>query len=358
MPDWLHLEYLALPYFLRTYIESSYISLPFFYVLSGFVLYYNYDKIDFSEPKNRRFFWIKRFARLAPVFYLSLPLGAYLLYCNKIKQVGAVYSLVGSLKNLLINAVFLGAWIPESLNLNFPSWSNSAEMFYYFLFPFLVPMVCRFSKTSAAWGLFLSFAFGAMIQCLGVWMFPDISRWPKELVHVPMETVNFFRLNPLAHLNEFLFGLCLSRLFSFFPEGNAHFRRNELWFVCSLVFILFSLPLLTFLPYLMLISFFLLPWIAFVIWFGARPRSGAGAWLEKPFFLLLGEASYALYILHIPLKSMFTLVTGHWFPDFPQKYLIIPFLLLAPGFACLVHLYFENPARKAWTRFLEKTLNH
>src|ERR1035437_982751 len=49
------------------FVASGFTAVTLFFVLSGFILAYNYDRI-----RSRREFWISRFARIYPVYFLSL----------------------------------------------------------------------------------------------------------------------------------------------------------------------------------------------------------------------------------------------------------------------------------------------
>jgi len=49
------------------FVASGYTAVTLFFVLSGFILAYNYGRI-----RSRKEFWISRFARIYPVYFLSL----------------------------------------------------------------------------------------------------------------------------------------------------------------------------------------------------------------------------------------------------------------------------------------------
>ena len=58
--------------YLYPVIDNSYVFVGFFFLLSGFVLAYNYA--DRPTPLDKRQFWRARFARLYPIYLLSLVL--------------------------------------------------------------------------------------------------------------------------------------------------------------------------------------------------------------------------------------------------------------------------------------------
>jgi peptidoglycan/LPS O-acetylase OafA/YrhL len=67
-----------------------------------------------------------------------------------------------------------------------------------------------------------------------------------------------------------------------------------------------------------------------------------GGWLARLFSLrpvvYLGKASYAMYILHIPILWW----AVSW-PSFAVTYLYVPFVV---GLSCVVYAVFEEPANR------------
>jgi peptidoglycan/LPS O-acetylase OafA/YrhL len=56
--------------------DKGYVSVGLFFVLSGFILTYTYADSTHSAPLNRRAFWAARFARIYPVYLLSVVIAA------------------------------------------------------------------------------------------------------------------------------------------------------------------------------------------------------------------------------------------------------------------------------------------
>lgn len=107
----------------------GYIGVAFFFMLSGFVL--TWSRRDGDDVRG---FYRRRFARIAPVYWVCLA-GATLLLIvgtgNPIKPV----------LTALPSVLALQAWVPVPeiyFGGNGPGWSISAEMFFYFCFPLLV----------------------------------------------------------------------------------------------------------------------------------------------------------------------------------------------------------------------------
>ena len=88
-----------------------------------------------TEANPTRKFYIRRFLRIAPLFWLAIPL--YLL----INGTGPSYNApngIGPLQ-VLLTATFLHGFWPDSVNSVVPGdWSIAAEMTFYLVFPFVI----------------------------------------------------------------------------------------------------------------------------------------------------------------------------------------------------------------------------
>jgi peptidoglycan/LPS O-acetylase OafA/YrhL len=91
-------------------------------------------------------FFIRRFFRIAPMFWLAIP---FYLWLN-----GASHDYVpGGISwwHVLLTASFLHGWHPENINTIVPGgWSIADEMTFYLLFPFLVFLLNNWRVTAVA----------------------------------------------------------------------------------------------------------------------------------------------------------------------------------------------------------------
>ena len=118
-------------------VKHSYSFVDFFFVLSGFVITYNYQKIT-----NLKVYVIKRFVRLFPllvytslIYLLCIFVRDYLIFnfSPTISNKVFVYKNLGL--NFLNNILFLNSTpIIGPSNINGPSWSISSEMISYIFF--------------------------------------------------------------------------------------------------------------------------------------------------------------------------------------------------------------------------------
>ena len=108
-------------------IASTFVS--YFFVLSGFILVVaNAKAVRLQQFPSAANFWINRFARIYPLFFL-----AFLLSIPQFHEATGAYP---TPQALLANVLLCQAWVPlRSFSINFPDWSLSCELFFYLLFP-------------------------------------------------------------------------------------------------------------------------------------------------------------------------------------------------------------------------------
>ena len=125
--------------FLGNIADHGYLAVDLFFIMSGFVIAFNYgwsfDHVNWAQ--YRKFIWA-RIARLYPlhifvmVLYLSNPI-LILIFSNQ-KILGQRYDFGYYLLSLFL----IQNWgFTENIGWNVPAWSISAEFFTYLTFPLL-----------------------------------------------------------------------------------------------------------------------------------------------------------------------------------------------------------------------------
>jgi peptidoglycan/LPS O-acetylase OafA/YrhL len=155
---------------------------------------------------------------------------------------------------------------------------------------------------------------------------------------------SFLLYFPLFHLPKFLFGMALGKFFT---------ERRPPAMVCVALFWASALTLLALfvarplLPTWIFNDAILSPLHACLI-VGAA-GGGAPRLLELPFLVLLGEASYAIYILHAPLEF-------YWHALATSSLSVVPatlsYCLFVVAFALLAHRFIERPLRRSLIKVL------
>ncbi|KRC65462.1 hypothetical protein ASE12_12290 [Aeromicrobium sp. Root236] len=124
-----------------------------FFVLSGFIITYIYaERMTTFSWAGTRDFWRHRFARIYPVYALSLALFIAFVAITQRLTDPPIPSVVIEPGSIIRNALFLHS-LPDGMVINPPAWSLPGEVVAYALFPVLVLAVVRIPKAWIAFGL-------------------------------------------------------------------------------------------------------------------------------------------------------------------------------------------------------------
>jgi peptidoglycan/LPS O-acetylase OafA/YrhL len=135
-----------------TLLSVPKLAVDLFMMISGFLMVANAAREPLSDPSNRLRFWLRRFFRLAPVYYLALALvwvtqdwyrlgyvnlqeanpGAWLgLHLDDLPQVNSF-----TLANAIAHVTFVFGMSPYwASSTMLPDWSLGLEMQFYLAFP-------------------------------------------------------------------------------------------------------------------------------------------------------------------------------------------------------------------------------
>lgn len=326
------------------FVDSGSAGVDFFFVLSGFILAYTYLCDDGKSRTSARDFWIARVARVYPVYVVIMvaALAPYLILRH-----GSPVSPLCTDPPLpvegLLRVLLLQAWAPcGQLGWDGPSWTLSAEAFFYLCFPLLAAGAARLScRRLLAVAVLCWTALASVARLYDVAAphggYPASSPW-----------LLWEYTNPLLHLPEFVLGLTLGLLFLR--------RRGHAPAVYSFLSIVVGVAVLCVLTiagqasdrWIGVIS---LPAFAVLIWCLAFGRGPLAAFFASRPLVALGEASYALYLLHVPLREIMAFppvinVLGNLHLDGPFSF-FTAYFLIALGLSILVNRYIETPARRA-----------
>jgi len=275
-------------------VNSGYISVSYFILLSGFVLSYNYAGAARRGEFRTLRFWEARFTRLFPIYLLSLLL-AWRMFSPEYHAHTHFLFWTG----IVLTPLMLQGWVPQIATfLNTPAWTISAEAFYYLLFPWMARW-----KRAFRLGPHLAKMFGVWMLSLipgALYMFfnPDgishLDRWSYG------PWLQALKYTPLPHLPGFVFGVLLADLDE--RIGRAARLRTVLGFF-GLAGVLAVLSFSSVLPYAILHDGLLMPLFGCIVLGLAGENFLASGFSWRP-LVFIGEASYCLYLLHFNLWKL------------------------------------------------------
>jgi peptidoglycan/LPS O-acetylase OafA/YrhL len=329
------------PGFLGNLQQLGYVGVSLFFVLSGFILVYVHANRD-SRPG---IFWRERFARIYPAYLFALILTApnFFYVCIKLKDLDIPFYAWAKMHLPLSSTLVVTltqSWVPPAaLVWNPPAWSLSVEAFFYLLFPFMLPRILRLSDRNLVRMVSLCWLVSLGVSFAYCWFDPDQVGRATDQMNV-LFWLNILKFNPLVRLPEFVLGACCGVLFL---RGRLQKSWGSWLLLSGLVgfaLVVFASPQI---PYPILHNGLLAPVFAAMI-VGLALRPAWMSWLEWKPLVLLGNASYSLYLLHSFVLTSYFLPMGKL--NHPGPLGMTIGMLLPIGIAILVYRFIEEPARR------------
>ncbi len=293
----------ALPGPLQAIARSGYLAVPVFFILSGFVLARSYAATEWNPGSLRRYL-AGRFARVYPVYLLSLLIVLPFIVKAKDEPKGWLVAMHLTLLQGWFTGHYTAGW-------NTPAWSLSCEMFFYLIFPALIFVM-------KDWGRKRTLGAAAvaclLTQCMAAAGVSD-------------------RLLPLIHVPDFLMGIATARAFEIlaFQSGRWLYR---LGLTGSGLLIAYA----QYLPHSIPLYVFLRPLTAMALLGLALGGGALARHLSSKPLVYLGKASYAMYILHIPILW--------WAVSWPQEVIRYGYVAFVVAVSCLTYTLLEEPANR------------
>jgi peptidoglycan/LPS O-acetylase OafA/YrhL len=317
-----------------TFLRKGYLWVDLFFVLSGFVMALNYAA-PFACRGTARWrayinFLIRRLARIYPLYFLiTLESAATFVLRHQ--------SHPGFTGILTANIAMVQAWgIAPSLE--GATWSVSTEWAAYLMFPALAAAALASRRSTAA-----MLALAALAGIVAISLAHGV-RLPGQDRSGPLDIYSEATPAPVLRcVAEFVLGLLAYRWFLF--AGAA----RHLWTVLLLCTILGAMAL----PETDVLVVALFPPLVATLALsnGPLPRL-----LGSPPFLLLGNISYSVYLLHGKFLRVETWTDralaplGLWAVPISTIFT----MLLVYGFAMLVHRAVELPSRAVMRRLVTR----
>lgn len=246
-------QYLSTSNFTKNICNNGDLGVQFFFILSSFTLFTSYSKRKLVEGEfvNRNFF-IRRFFRIAPYYYIAGSV--YIIYQLFIKNESV------NIKNLIGNYLFInGLYLPGINDIPPGGWSIGVEMLFYLLIPVLFYYIDSLKKAIAlflctmAMSILVNHYFLSYTTNLLGLIFRSINQWsfyfwlPNQLpvfilgivlFYIYKHVVFSFRLGQILLISSILliFVFCFHEFKVDYPN---YFIKRE--YVYGLFFVCFSI---------------------------------------------------------------------------------------------------------------------
>ena len=315
-----------------------------FIFISGFLMTLILKDMSRISWSGLRQFYLRRFFRIAPAFYVALLLYVSFHSFFSAGLVGAetffntpypITNLAGPLgwRPIVLNVLFLhGLWPSEATKIFGPAWSLSLEMQFYLVAPFVV---CLFRRAP----------FRTLVLLLA-------TNWIGNRL--------FGIYGHTGWIANFTYPSFLpNRIFLFILGGSyciyVFDRRPQDLIICLLT-IAGIFPLMGLKSSLVCVAFTAIVHLA--ISSERRWREAWTAVAECKLTHLIAEWSYGIYLIHIFCMAL----AGHWLlhtgPGFPRLLVFAIYaavvVTLSVTIAALLHTFVERPARDFGKRFSKR----
>lgn len=284
--------------FLQNMPPSLANGVSFFFVLSGFILYYNYRNMRRQDVGG---FLVNRIARLWPVHAVTFVIclaflpGAEKFLTSPQHQVAALF-----------NLVLLHSYIPIKemvFSVNAVSWSISAELFFYCVLPIII-------LSGRIWLALALSALAVVVQL----SFIEVYGHTALIGATPTEpwAINWFIAiwqNPLVRVFEFVIGVAAGHLFVRHQASDMSRMAATVFEAASIAAVIFVIANQGFvMRHLNLAGLeFWSAWLAqsgggisfaILIYIFAHQAGYISRLLMTPGMIFLGEISFAMYMVH------------------------------------------------------------
>ncbi|MFC5499976.1 acyltransferase family protein [Caenimonas terrae] len=317
--------------------RSGYAGVTLFFVLSGFVIGYNYlDRFESRMSAGLvRDYLVARLARVYPLYVCFIVFG---------------YLAQGMTSLPWTHLFALQPWSADSkvaFGVNAAAWSIGVEAFLYLAFPLLVPVLAWLKVLSSLRRLQVAAVVVVAAMLYAAVYFTSAGLADLPLEH-PASPHRWLYRVPAFRLGDFLLGILGATFFLRYARTDAQGLRR--WsMVTYLAAVLILLLLAARKNFHSAFSWdlaYAVPAMLMILGLAINRGSALSRFLSSPALVLLGESSYAFYLVHLPAAPMHH-GTVRGVPYELALYLV--FLGLVIALSIGLHIAIETPARR-WLR--------
>lgn len=313
--------------------KEGFVGVSFFFVLSGFIIAYNYQEKLLEQTTTKRTFWVARIARIYPLHLLTLLIvaciGGYVQYSDAADW----------LKHFFASTFLLQPFFPSAdyfFSFNSPSWSLGCEQLFYFCFPIIIPFL-KNTKMLA----------GTLIVCLLV-MLIGMYFTPEEQIKA------YWYVNPITRLPDFLVGVLLYQFYRYLSRKKISYSIGTMWEAGTLILFLLFYLCAAYIPKVYRYScYYWLP-VSLLILVFALQKGGISRILSNRFLIIGGEISYSFYLIHLFIILTYSKMAALY--AWPTQWMVsVPIILcITTVLSLLSYYYFEKPTNRWVKRIFTK----
>lgn len=328
--------------------RRGYIGVPLFFMLSGFVLAYNYSDLAPRDGRAVARFWSARIARVMPLYWLVLAVAVVERSLRGTDQDSSLWMQISGVQAWSSDVGIAGGMY------NPVGWSISVELFLYALFPLAVVLVSKVADRAGNAGLVVIVGLIVAVQVV-VWAVVVSRGWADLPSTSSRSAHRILYRTPVTRLAEFVVGMCLALLF----VRGARLTRSIASVVqvgaASIVLIACALGGRS--SGALNAAYYGVLWtvpFALLIYSLASDEGVVARGLRTPVMVRLGAASYALYLTHWKLLHWIDpdgLDTATGLSAYAEMFGLIALGLLV---AELMHRFVEQPCRRWLMRLIRR----
>lgn len=315
------------------FFKEGFVGVSFFFMLSGFIIAYNYQYKLQENQISKRTFWVARIARVYPLHWLTLLIAA--LLGNYVTASGCM----NWGKHFVASLTLTNAYIPQAdyfFSFNSPSWSLCCEQLFYFCFPFLIPLAKNKKQ------LLYLFLILSLLVVIGMYLTPE------------EKIKGYWYVNPITRLPDFIAGMLLFHLYECLKDKPITSGQGSVMEILSvLIFLSFYLFAAEVPKVYRYSCYYWLP-VALLLTSFSLQKGLLSRFLSNRLLMIGGEISYSFYLIHLFVLLTYTEWKNENGFDIAW-YISIPILfgvtLLLSVFS---YLYFEKPMNKRIKSLLNK----
>jgi peptidoglycan/LPS O-acetylase OafA/YrhL len=331
-------------WFMPYLVNLSGLGMTLFFVLSGFVIHYHYHLIVTERGKVGilQFLWL-RFSRLYPLYIAVIVID--IVTSHQLPKLAG-----GNLQSweaFLTHAFMVQTWYYDVIGTNNliyqfglapqVAWSISTEMFFYIFYiplSFLLIRIAgsRFAITLLAIMVCLAFYW---VYVYTTYNMPAVNIWARNMfgpiadplvVHQDSFARWLTYFSPYARLVEFILGTIAASYFLLVRDSKGVTKGaalQTLLLVCLVLAAQFMVYNSSFYYRKLIVSSVAYsPLVAILIYMLASRSNVISRALSGDLIVKLGQASYSIYLLHLPIINMLKFsATTETFADYALQFL-------------------------------------